>query len=27
MFDLAAIGVAVVCFLFIFTLLYALERV
>jgi len=27
MFDLAAIGVAVVCFLFIFMLLYALERV
>ena len=27
MFDLAAIGVAVVCFVFVFALLYVLERV
>jgi hypothetical protein len=27
MYDLAAIGVAVACFLFVFGLLYALERV
>jgi len=27
MFDLAAIGIAVACFLVIFGLLYALERV
>jgi hypothetical protein len=27
MFDLAAIGIAAACFLFIFALLYVLERV
>jgi len=27
MFDLAAIGIAIACFAFIFILLYALERV